>query len=575
VGIFAALLDRRPDYLEDEAGHASLLLVPLTTGSLICELHARVEAVCRDSIAVVSTFEPTPSYAAAIRGACPQVKDVLPVHEFLARFSAYDLKDWLVIIDPACFPLAPIDWAPIEAELARPQAGALHIVALDEHPGGTTERVQLDPAGRVRRIQRYYDSHTWAFTRGIACSIVPAAALVAANCVEFRDLRELRQELMLRGVPSRDLPLVPGALDLENPGALLHLAEVCMRATEGAEETHTVDVAQTAVVDPTAELIGPVFVHDDALVEAGARVIGPTVIGRGARVGRDAIVAQCVLAPAARVRSGSTHRHAVIAGTHSSASAIEVHDDPAPMAEIGLQPAEHAGSSSYTGVKAVVDAAIAAVSLVILSPFLLLTAALIKLESRGPALYGDLRETIGGRTFRCWKFRTMCRDAAARQRELLNTNEVDGPQFKMDADPRVTRLGAWLRRLSIDELPQLINVVRGEMSLVGPRPSPFRENQICIPWREARLSVRPGITGLWQVCRAERNSGDFHQWIHYDLLYVRNISFAVDVKLIGATVLTLLSGKRVPVTWVLPAAALRPAAKDETVSEDAYDSAHA
>ena len=104
------------------------------------------------------------------------------------------------------------------------------------------------------------------------------------------------------------------------------------------------------------------------------------------------------------------------------------------------------------------------------------------------------------------------------------TNEVDGPQFKMDGDPRVTRVGAWLRRVSLDELPQLFNIVLGHMSFVGPRPSPFRENQICIPWREARLSVRAGISGLWQVCRAERSAGDFHQWIHYDLLYVRNMS---------------------------------------------------
>jgi lipopolysaccharide/colanic/teichoic acid biosynthesis glycosyltransferase len=134
-------------------------------------------------------------------------------------------------------------------------------------------------------------------------------------------------------------------------------------------------------------------------------------------------------------------------------------------------------------------------------------------------------------------------DASALQRALMAQQQLDGPQFKMEHDPRVTPVGRWLRRLNVDELPQLWNIVRGDMSFVGPRPSPFRENQICVPWRHGRLSVRPGITGLWQVCRRDRASGDFHQWIHYDLLYVRHASFAVDVRILVATLLTL-GGRR-------------------------------
>src|ERR1700704_3514047 len=107
---------------------------------------------------------------------------------------------------------------------------------------------------------------------------------------------------------------------------------------------------------------------------------------------------------------------------------------------------------------------------------------------------------------------------------MPSTRRLSGPRLKLAphprGDPRVTRIGRLLRSINLDELPQLINVILGEMSLVGPRPSPFRENQLCIPWREARLSVRPGITGLWQVCRNRRSQGDFHQWIHFDLLYV-------------------------------------------------------
>jgi hypothetical protein len=121
----------------------------------------------------------------------------------------------------------------------------------------------------------------------------------------------------------------------------------------------------------------------------------------------------------------------------------------------------------------------------------------------------------------------------------------------MEHDPRVTRLGHWLRKFSLDEIPQLFNVLLGQMSFVGPRPSPFRENQMCVPWREARLSVLPGITGLWQVCRHDRSFGDFHQWIYYDLLYVRHMAPLVDLKILVATAITLGGKTSVPLDWIL------------------------
>jgi lipopolysaccharide/colanic/teichoic acid biosynthesis glycosyltransferase len=192
------------------------------------------------------------------------------------------------------------------------------------------------------------------------------------------------------------------------------------------------------------------------------------------------------------------------------------------------------------------------VALLILSPLLLFVAALIKLTSPGPVLFTHMREGREGRVFRCWKFRTMVHGAHAEQRELYRNNALDGPQFKLDRDHRITRLGHRLRVTNIDELPQLINVMLGHMSLIGPRPSPFRENQICIPWRQARLSVRPGITGLWQLCRQERDAGDFHQWIYYDMLYVRHMSAWLDLKILAATVLTLAGRWSVPLSWMIP-----------------------
>lgn len=216
-------------------------------------------------------------------------------------------------------------------------------------------------------------------------------------------------------------------------------------------------------------------------------------------------------------------------------------------------------------IKRALDLIVSAAGLVLLSPMILALAVLIKLDSAGPVFFGHRRERNGGREFRCLKFRTMVTDADKLQAALAAKNEVDGPQFKIQNDPRVTRVGRFLRRTNLDEIPQLWNVLWGQMSLVGPRPSPFRENQICVPWRQARLSVRPGITGLWQVCRGNREESDFNQWILYDILYVRNLSFFLDAKILLMTILTLGGKWSVPISWMIPSVGRRPLA-DPAVS---------
>ena len=233
------------------------------------------------------------------------------------------------------------------------------------------------------------------------------------------------------------------------------------------------------------------------------------------------------------VAPGATVRHRVFLGqpvTDADGDAPRLPDSgELPRTEewdaSALDLAEEAPRpSSYPALKRAIDCVAAAAGLLLFAPLGLLIAALIKLESKGPIHFGHVREGMGGRPFRCWKFRTMVLGADVQQRRLAQLNQMDGPQFKLQQDPRRTRMGRFLTLTNLDELPQLWNVLVGEMSLVGPRPSPFRENQVCVPWREGRLSVRPGITGLWQICRHDRDKGDFHQWIYYDLLYVRNLS---------------------------------------------------
>jgi lipopolysaccharide/colanic/teichoic acid biosynthesis glycosyltransferase/carbonic anhydrase/acetyltransferase-like protein (isoleucine patch superfamily) len=347
------------------------------------------------------------------------------------------------------------------------------------------------------------------------------------------------------------MPLPGAAVDLERERSLLWLSERCIGVSE---KNGQFAPPADAVIDTTARLIGPVVVQAGARIDAGAQVIGPTVVGPYARIGRDAVVAQCLVVGGAHVPAQALVRHRAVTGLVSTLGPEEDLDITSEIASAPPPGDAPPPRGWYPTVKLAFDVVAAVLGLVVLSPLLALIALVIKLESRGPVLYGDRRETIGGRAFCCWKFRTMYEGADTKQRELLRRNELDGPQFKMDKDPRITPIGHWLRKCSLDELPQLFNVVCGDMSLVGPRPSPFRENQICIPWREGRLSVRAGITGLWQVCREERRAGDFHQWIVYDLLYVQHMSALVDLRILAATVLTGGGVTRVPVKWVIPSA---------------------
>ena len=195
------------------------------------------------------------------------------------------------------------------------------------------------------------------------------------------------------------------------------------------------------------------------------------------------------------------------------------------------------------GIKRVIDLVGALLGLVVLSPLMLLVAVLIKATSPGPVIFAQTRCGRNRRRFKMLKFRTMVQDAEFRQLELEARNEVAGPLFKIRSDPRVTRVGAFLRRSSIDELPQLWNVLRGEMSLVGPRPLPLRDvERFSDSWLMRRFSVLPGLTGLWQVSgRSALSNKD--DWIALDLAYVDRWSLWLDLEILALTVPAVITGK--------------------------------
>jgi lipopolysaccharide/colanic/teichoic acid biosynthesis glycosyltransferase len=596
MNIYPVLLDSRPSYAQGSNAPASLLLMPMAEATLLSHVRSRILAVTPHVPTVVAAEDLlSRSYREAIHDADPSIRDVLAPADFRGRLDAYEASDWLLVVDPACMPAAGL--AP-ELLLRHPvdPRWARHLVALEKSADGTRECVEFDTGGRVRRIRRFYDAVTWPFTAGVSCSLLPAACALLAGELPWTSLAAMKHALARRGIPSHDLPIVETVVNLGVEEEMLAFSEhfIVQATAEAGRRTSLANVLYSGGphrVDRSARLVGPVILQSGAVVEEGATILGPALIGRGARVGAGALVAQSVLAGGAVVAAGATIRHRVLVGETLAAEPLS-----RPASDYRLRSVPATGSAArarerrrdrerrlregrrqhhYAAWKPWLEGAAAVTSLVLLSPLLLLIALLVKLDSRGPAFYGHKREGRHGRPFRCWKFRTMQVGADAHERELRAQSQVDGPQFKLKGDPRTTRLGRWLRATNLDELPQLVNVALGQMSLVGPRPSPFQENQMCVPWREGRLSVRPGITGLWQVCRHERSEGDFHQWIQYDLLYVRHGSFVVDMKILVATVLTAGGKGHVPLSWILPPSAIgeAPALRVGALSQPAAGAA--
>ncbi len=188
--------------------------------------------------------------------------------------------------------------------------------------------------------------------------------------------------------------------------------------------------------------------------------------------------------------------------------------------------------------KRAIDLCGATVGLTIAAPIVLAAAAAIKVTSSGPAFFVQEREGRGGRRFRMWKLRTMHVDAEHKKEHLRDLSHQDGPAFKMRRDPRTTRLGRFLRATSIDEMPQFWNVLRGEMSLVGPRPLPTAESQACEGWQRRRLDMTPGMTCIWQV--SGRGKVRFDDWIRMDLRYGAKQSMLHDLKLVVVTLPSLI-----------------------------------
>ena len=298
---------------------------------------------------------------------------------------------------------------------------------------------------------------------------------------------------------------------------------------------------------PAARRLGDtVWASSEAQLDEKTLFIGRVWIGAGHDIRR----VPSVLGPAVLwdqpsdsmmpVDQAPTAKSAEANGHNGKSRAhLRVLSSPAQCAPPCPQPV-----SCYELTKRWFDIVFSLIALAITLPLYPLVMLAIWREDGGPFFFVHRRETRGGREFGCFKFRTMLNGAGSLQREMAGANTADGPQFHVPGDPRVTRIGRFLRRYYIDEWPQFINVLRGEMSVIGPRPSPFAENQYCPAWREARLSVRGGITGLWQVSRTRSRGLDFLEWIRFDLEYVQNRSWRMDLYIAWCTLQMILWPRR-------------------------------
>jgi len=293
-------------------------------------------------------------------------------------------------------------------------------------------------------------------------------------------------------------------------------------------------VTDNSRISEESKLLGKVLLGNNVEIGPKAIVIGPTIIADNARIGQAAVINSSIIGPEVRVPQNQLVDSCIVKEPQCNWSRLNDSRHIRPKFNLN-QPGDRITFRTWPRFsypecfKRIADCFAAIIVLILFAPIIPFIALAIKLSSPGPVFFKDKRQGLHGKVFNCLKFRTMLVGADKIQDKLRVVSQVDGPQFKMRDDPRLNTVGRFLRDTYIDEISQFINVLLGQMSVVGPRPSPESENTLCPSWRDARLSVRPGITGLWQVCRTRKPTKDFQEWIHYDTSYVKNLSLRMDL----------------------------------------------
>lgn len=385
---------------------------------------------------------------------------------------------------------------------------------VDHHDDRYGEQLELDPAGAITCIRRRYRHRRQSAYRVLL--------------TRKRRFARLWMQADLRREGWRRISRAAGLAHIDNR----HCEGGCFTHGFPPEEARFLDQLVSTWRQPNLVIEGLHQVRDGVWLMQGEAlnddeiVLGPAWLGRNLEPTDHG----CLIGPAWVGDVESRH-------SEPETLPLRLRDirDIDPSDAVPNERPAARRSFLFSASKRTFDLVGSLLGLILASPVFLVVGVCIYLTDGFPIYYGGIRQQRGGKPFRCWKFRTMYRNADAIKHTLATQNAADGPQFFIENDPRVFRFGHFLRRYHLDELPQLWNVLLGQMSLVGPRPSPDDENQKCPAWREIRLSVKPGITGLWQLRRTREPGLDFQEWIRYDFEYVEKAGFWYDVKIFFST----------------------------------------
>ncbi len=412
--------------------------------------------------------------------------------------------------------LALFDPAAAEEALANAAPGEAHLIYIrvhDTRERGPLERVVTDANNRFLRFERLYDRPRTHLARA---AITRDATIARA----WRASPSPRDGWpLLRRIVPKDHRSTLECDGLLYDGFLQSDLAAFVRDLTRFWERPDGTISRA--------IIGPVWIGAGRKIESSAMVFGPAILWDD---------------PNSRpqpepIRWLDIPWHGVTPGAATSPLRFQIE----PALILSLAQARRLHNFFKRGF----DIGFSIFALIVTLPLYPLIMLAIMLEDGFPIFFAHRRETLGGREFPCLKFRSMRRNAEKMKHAFAMLNQADGPQFFMDNDPRLTRVGGFLRKYRLDELPQFFNVLAGHMSVVGPRPSPFHENQYCPAWREARLSVRPGITGLWQIKRTRAPGTDFQEWIRYDIEYVENARWSLDLLIIWKTLGTIFRSRPV------------------------------
>lgn len=420
-------------------------------------------------------------------------------------------------------------------------------VNIDKKISGYCEKARITPSSHVVGFSRWYTDSiapvpvpsNWPHFLFIRSEVLPLLLSNSHLPLSFETLLHRSQK---KSITVSSYSVGGRVLDLDTPGGLLQYATSMLGNVSGTP----------AISAGNTKIYGNVLAGENVTFGKNVKIIGPVIIEDNVSIPDGCMVNNSIIASDRTLKPGlfiSNTIHFANASCNMQSSTSLMPESIKTDFILSNKNGQKKNDAfrvwpwfSYPRIpKSCIDFAGAAVILTLLAPVFFVLAILIKLTSRGPVFYKAVRQGKYGRRINCLKFRTMVAGAEKMQERLRIVNEVDGPQFKIVHDPRVSRIGRFLRDTCMDETPQFINVLLGQMSIVGPRPSPVNENSQCPSWRDARLSVKPGITGLWQISRTRSPSRDFQEWVYYDTEYIRRISLKTDLYICFKTVMKLIN----------------------------------